>query len=109
MTDSRAGTLLREARHLRHLSQRQVAQMTGTTQSAISRIENGASVPSYDRVIEVLHVLGLDAEVRLELLEVDEAALSRNLRLDSATRFKNAVRSAQFALSGRRALSRHGL
>ncbi len=83
--------------------------MTGTTQSAISRIENGASVPSYDRVIEVLHVLGLDAEVRLELLEVDEAALSRNLRLDSATRFKNAVRSAQFALSGRRALSRHGL
>jgi len=109
MTESRAGTLLREARVLRRLSQRQVAEMTGTTQSAISRIESGASVPSYDRVLEVLHALGLDATVQLELIEVDDAALSRNLRLDPATRFHNAVRAARFTLAGRRAISNHGV
>jgi transcriptional regulator with XRE-family HTH domain len=109
MTDSRAGTLLRQARQLRHLSQREVAEMSGTTQSAISRIENGASVPSYDRVLEVLTTMGLGVEVQLELVEVDEAALMRNLRLDAATRFKNAVRVAQFALAGRRAMAHRGL
>jgi transcriptional regulator with XRE-family HTH domain len=109
MTTSRAGTLIRQARHLRHMSQRDVAAMTGTTQSAISRMENGASVPSYDRVLDVLAVMGLDVDVQLELVEVDEAALSRNLRLDAPTRLKNAVRAAQFVLSARRAMAGSGL
>ncbi len=109
MTTSRAGTLIRQARNLRHMSQRDVAAMTGTTQSAISRMESGASVPSYDRVLEVLSSMGLDVDVQLELVEVDEAALTRNLRLDGATRLKNAVRAAQFVLSARRAMAASGL
>jgi transcriptional regulator with XRE-family HTH domain len=109
MTDSRAGTLIRQARELRHLSQRDVAEMTGTTQSAISRVENGGSVPSYDRVLEVLTTMGLGVDVHLELVEIDEAALSRNLRLDGATRLKNAVRAAQFILSARRAMASRGV
>ena len=75
MTTSRAGILLRHARDLRHLSQRDVARMSGTTQSAISRIENGASIPSFDRVIDVLATMGVSVDVQLEIVEVDEAAL----------------------------------
>ena len=109
MSELRAGVLLRQAREVRHYSQREVAELTGTTQSAISRIENGASVPSFDRVLDVLRAMGLSVDLQIELVEVDEAALSRNLELDPATRFKNAVRAAQFALAGRQAMARRGL
>jgi UDP-N-acetylglucosamine 1-carboxyvinyltransferase len=109
VSDSRAGTLIRQARELRHLSQRDVAEMIGTTQSAISRIENGGSIPSYDRVLEILCTIGLGVDVHLELVEVDEAALLRNLRLDGATRLKNAVHAAQFVLSARRAMASRGV
>jgi transcriptional regulator with XRE-family HTH domain len=105
MSESRAGVLLRQAREVRHYSQREVAELTGTTQSAISRIESGASVPSFDRVLEVLGTMGLGIDLRIEMVEVDEAALERNLALDPAARFKNAVRTAQFVLGARRAMA----
>ncbi len=88
-----------QAREARHFSQREVAELVGTTQSSISRVENGASIPSFDRVVEVLHVMGLSVDLQIELIEVDEAPLSRNLELDPAARFKNAVHEAQFALA----------
>ena len=99
MSKSRAGVLLRQAREARHFNQHEVAKLMGTIQSAISRVENGASIPSFDRVVEVMNVMGLSVNLQIELIEVDEAAWPRNLELDPATRFKNAVRVAQFALA----------
>ncbi len=65
MPDSHAGLLVRRARRRRGLSQAGLARLAGTTQSAISRIENGASVPSFDRVIELVGCLGLTLDLRL--------------------------------------------
>ncbi len=57
--------LIREARRRRGLTQRQLAEKLGTTQSAIARLESAATAPSFDRVIEILRALDLDLDFML--------------------------------------------
>ena len=66
MTSTLAGSLIRRARVQKGLSQESLAALAGTTQSAISRIENGASIPSFDRVLELLDCLGLTIALNLQ-------------------------------------------
>ena len=58
--DLEPGRLLREAR-LRHgLSQERLAIRAGTTQSAISRIEQERGSPTVKTLAELLHLMGED-------------------------------------------------
>ncbi len=78
--------LIREARRRAGLSQRELAERAGTTQSAIARIETGRSTPSFDTVLRLVRLCGLDLDVMLverdgsdwaqavELLELTPAA-----------------------------------
>ena len=52
--------LIREARKRSRLTQAQLAELAGTTQSAIARLESGRTAPSFDDVIRILRVMGLD-------------------------------------------------
>ena len=62
--------LIREARKRSRLTQAQLAELAGTTQSAIARLESGRTAPSFDDVIRILRVMGLDLDFML--VERDE-------------------------------------
>ena len=63
--------LVREARRRAALSQRELAERAGTTQSAVARIETGGSTPSFDAVLRLLRLTGHDLD--LMLVERDES------------------------------------
>lgn len=57
--------LVREGRRRRGLTQAQLAELAGTTQSAIARLEAGRTSPSLDDVIRYLRLMDLDLDVML--------------------------------------------
>jgi transcriptional regulator with XRE-family HTH domain len=59
------GSLVREARRRAGLTQAQLAERVGTTQSAIARVERGASSPTLARVRELVVACGLELRLRL--------------------------------------------
>jgi transcriptional regulator with XRE-family HTH domain len=73
--------LVREARKRAGLTQAELAQLAGTTQSAIARIETGDSAPSFDSVLRLLRLCGLDLDIML--VPRDESDLAQAQRLAS--------------------------
>ena len=61
------------------LSQRELAERAGTTQSAIARVETGRSTPSFDTVLRLVRLCGFDLDVML--VERDESDGRRLLAL----------------------------
>lgn len=59
------GTRIAEERVRRSLSQRELAELTGTTQSAIARLEGGSRAPRLDTLLRVAHAL--DCALELDL------------------------------------------
>jgi transcriptional regulator with XRE-family HTH domain len=57
--------LVREARKRAALTQAELAQRAGTTQSAIARIETGDVAPSFDSVLRLVRLCGLDLDIML--------------------------------------------
>ncbi|MFT4221125.1 MAG: helix-turn-helix transcriptional regulator [Microbacterium sp.] len=57
--------LIREARKRRGLTQAQLAELAGTTQSAIARLESARTAPSFDDVIRYLRLMDLDLDFML--------------------------------------------
>jgi len=93
--------VVRRCRLRQCLSQEQLARLAGTTQSAISRLESGATVPSFDRVAELVELMGLSLDAVLLERDWDDSAVSRNLQLSPQDRWDNVVRSARFIQRGR--------
>jgi transcriptional regulator with XRE-family HTH domain len=56
---------VREARKRAGLTQAQLAERAGTTQSAIARIEGGRVAPTFERIVELVRACGLDLHTRL--------------------------------------------
>ena len=54
-----------EQRKARGLSQKELAELTGTTQSAIARLESGGSPPRIDTLLRIAEAL--DCELIVEL------------------------------------------
>jgi transcriptional regulator with XRE-family HTH domain len=75
--------LVREARRRAGLSQRELAERAGTTQSAIARIETGRSTPSFDAVLRLVRLCGLDLHVAL--VERDDSDMAQAERLRGLT------------------------
>lgn len=69
-----AGTLLRERRRARGLSQHELAIRAGTRQATISRIENGHEVPTVHRLDQLLIALGERLELRAMPLDAERPA-----------------------------------
>jgi transcriptional regulator with XRE-family HTH domain len=59
------GELVREARKRAALTQAQLAERAGTTQSAIARLESGRTSPSLEDVERLLRLCGLQLVVEL--------------------------------------------
>lgn len=54
-----------EQRRARRLSQAELAELTGTTQSAIARLESGGRPPRIDTLLRIAEALDCELEVRL--------------------------------------------
>jgi len=57
--------LVREARRRAGLTQRELAELAGTTHSAIARLEGGRTSPSFENVLSLVRLCGLDLDVML--------------------------------------------
>lgn len=89
----KAGSILREARRLAGLSQRELARKVGAPQPALSRIERGHSSPRFDTLDRLLRECGRE----LKLVEragvgVDRTLIRERLRLSPGERARLAAR-----------------
>lgn len=84
--------LIRTVRERRRLTQAELAQRAGTTQTAISRLETGGRSPSTDTLRRLLQVMGEDLELRARPLrgEHDAAHLRAERELTPTQRLERA-------------------
>ena len=85
--------LVREARKRAGLTQAELAQRVGTTQSAIARLERHRSTPSFDTVFRMVRACGLDLDLMLVERDDSDWAQARSiLSLAPAQRVERADR-----------------
>ncbi len=87
--------LVREARRRARLSQRDLAERAGTTQSSIARLESGRTSPGFDTVVRLVRLCGLDLEVAL--VDRDDSDWVQARRLLSLTPAERLDRADQVA------------
>ncbi len=67
------GRMIRELREARQLSQRELAERMGTTQSVVGRLEAGGSRPTLVTLERVAQALGLQLEIHFQDEELKPA------------------------------------
>ncbi len=92
--------VVREARHRAYLTQREMAELVGTSQSAIASLESGQTNPTVETLTRCLEAAGFalrmslepltvaDAVVERYKLDVDRTLLRENLRLSVDERLR---------------------
>ena len=73
------GDLVREARRRAGLSQRELAERAGTTQSAIARVETARTSPSFDLVERLVRACGYRVDVSLDPYDDSDIAQAEAL------------------------------
>lgn len=83
----RSGLLIREARSYAALTQSELAQLLGTTQSAVSNWERGADTPRVDTLGRILDACGFQADLVLRHRDdVDRSQIARNVSMSPGQR-----------------------
>lgn len=77
------GDLVHEARKRAGLSQRELAERAGTTQSAIARLENGRMSPTLELVRRLIRCCGFQLDV--SIVPYDDSDIVQAQRLASMT------------------------
>lgn len=70
---------MREARRRADLTQRELAERAGTTQSAIARLESGRTSPSFDQVVRLIKLCGFRLDVALDPYDDSDLAQAEAL------------------------------
>ena len=87
---------VREARKRARMTQRELAEKAGTTQSAIARLESGKTAPTFDNVLRLVRLCGMDLDIMLvEYDGSDWAQAQRLAGLTSAQRWDRAAHVAE--------------
>lgn len=88
----RGSDLIREARRRGGLTQQELAERAGTTQSAVARWESGRTSPDLATVRRLVRLCGLELEVAIvEPDDSDLAQARRLLRLTPGERVERGV------------------
>jgi uncharacterized protein len=92
------GQLLREARQRHGLSQERLAKRAGTTQSAISRLEQDRISPTIQTLSGLLHLLGEELVLGAEKRDtgIDLTLNRRNLEFTPEQRVQRGLDFADF-------------
>ena len=101
-------SVIQKTRQRAGLTQADLAQRVGTTQSAISRLENGRVRPSLETIERLAKACGATLELRLRTSKAPTAEFESNLSLTPAGRLDQLIRAVQFVVEGRRAMVRRG-
>jgi transcriptional regulator with XRE-family HTH domain len=98
------GELVREARKRAAMTQAQLADLAGTTQSSIARLESGRSSPSFEQVERLMRLCGFQLIVELAPYDDSDIVQAQALlrmtvddrlrRLETAIKFANELREA---------------
>jgi len=101
------GELVREGRRRAGLTQKELADRAGTTQSAIARLESGRSTPSLDTVERLLRLCGFqliveiapydDSDVVQAAARLRQSPGARLVDMQSGVRFAEELRAAVVA------------
>jgi transcriptional regulator with XRE-family HTH domain len=89
--------LLKEARRRAGLTQRELAERLGTTQSSIARMESGVVSPTFATLRSAIEACGF--EIRVGLGEPDpetDSLFNQTLALTPAERIRQATRVVRF-------------
>lgn len=98
------GELVREARKRAGMTQARLAELAGTTQSAIARLESGRNSPSFEQVERLMRLCGF--QLIVELAPYDDSDIvqaeallgaspdDRVRRLAATIRFARELRQA---------------
>lgn len=102
------GELIRRVRKETGITQAELARLVRTKQSAIARIESGASNPTFRTVAHLLAAMGKSLTVGVRPLEASETGIDptliySNLRLTPAERLERLRSAAKFANELRKA------
>ena len=101
----RAASVIREARRRAGLTQSGLAARLGTTQSAIARLESGATEPAFGRVLDAVRACGLELTSSLVARDdSDWSVASFNLTLRPDERVRRHQAALRLALAGREAM-----
>jgi predicted transcriptional regulator len=93
----KASRALRDARHRAGLSQRDLAERTGTPQSTIGRIESGAVDPRTGTLVGLIRACGSDLEIGPLLGQgIDRTLIRECLALSPGERIARLTVSANF-------------
>lgn len=79
------GELVREARKRGALTQRELAERAGTTQSGIARLESGRTSPSLETVQRLIRLCGFELLMELALFDDSDRVQARDLRWSTPT------------------------
>ncbi|MEX2289971.1 MAG: helix-turn-helix transcriptional regulator [Mycobacteriales bacterium] len=105
--------LIVEARRRAGLTQRELAERAGTTQSSVARWESGRSEPSFANVVRLLRLCGFVLDVHLESyddgLRDDWSQAQRRLRLTPEERLDSNSHLAGIARDLRAAAREAGV
>jgi transcriptional regulator with XRE-family HTH domain len=101
------GTTLQAARARAGLSQRQLAQRAGTTQSVVARIELGETSPTWQTLTRLLAAAGFELDTRISVRPVAGSHMlddvARILSLTPEERLREVANASRFASAVRRA------
>ena len=101
------GALLRRARSLAGITQRELAQRAHTSQSVIARIESGETSPSIVTLDRLLAAAGFELRRELSLKPVVHSHMlddcERILRLSPEERLREVANVSRFLAAARRA------
>lgn len=78
-TPEQLGPHLRALRRRQGLSQTEVGQRIGVSQSRLARIENDPSSVSFDQLLDLLHVLGTTVVLETDERRIDPGADASNV------------------------------
>ena len=99
----RPGAIVRAARREAGLTQRELAERVGTTQSAVARWETGAESPRLDTLSALLRGCGVEGDLVFRRHDdVDRAQIREHLALSPAERLEAQRRAAAFRRRARR-------
>lgn len=104
LIDLATGPLVREARTRAGLSQGDLAERLGTTQSAVSRWEHGHDEPRLSRLAAILAACGVRADVTFAPDDgVDRTQIRQQLAMSPADRLASVSNVSRFVNEARRA------
>jgi len=92
-----AADLVRQARRRADLTQRELAERAGTTQSAIARLESGRTSPSFDATLRLIKLCGYRLDVALDPYDGSDLAQAEALlRLPVEERLAYLIDAVEF-------------